>query len=185
MGAEAHTGDLKRLDFIRSYSSYALDKTYGLASNVYDTGKQYAPASLKPRIKAMEEKVTEVGSPLVSKLQDRSDFVLHTLDGKARPARACSCLLLGIGVLWDCLPAVSVSGVPRNAAAGVSFQLPTLPVCMNVSEPGLCPHRWTACSAPRTRCMTAPRRSCSRTSTTRRSSMRKTWSTTSRRARPT
>lgn len=85
MGAEAGTGDLKRLDFIRSYSSYALDKTYSLATNVYDTGKQYAPESLKPRIKAMEEKVTEMGSPLVSKLQDRSDFVLHTLDSKARP----------------------------------------------------------------------------------------------------
>lgn len=82
MGAEAHSGDLKRLDFIRSYSSYALDKTYSLASNVYCTGKHYAPASLEPRIKFMEEKVTEYSSPLVSKLQDRSDFVLHTVDSK-------------------------------------------------------------------------------------------------------
>lgn len=82
MGAEVGNGDLKRLGFIRSYSSYALDKTYSLASEVYATGKHYLPGSLEPRIKAVEEKVTEVGSPLVSKLQDRSDFVLHTLDSK-------------------------------------------------------------------------------------------------------
>lgn len=86
MGAEAHSGDLKRLHFIRSYSSYALDKTYSLASNVYCTGKHYAPASLEPHIKTMEEKVTSVGSPLVSQLQDRSDFVLHTLDSKVCPS---------------------------------------------------------------------------------------------------
>jgi hypothetical protein len=91
MGTEAQTGELKRLDFVKSYSSQVLDYTYSLASQLYTTGKGYAPASLEPRIKAVEEKVTEVGSPFVSKLQDRGDMVLHTLDSKVCLTRAvCS-----------------------------------------------------------------------------------------------
>lgn len=86
MGAAVeNSNDLKRLNFIKSYSIFALDKTYSIASNIYTTGKGYAPASLEPRIKAVEEKVTEVSSPLVSKLQDRSENALQTLDSKASP----------------------------------------------------------------------------------------------------
>ena len=92
MAVQTNSNDLKRLGFIRSYSSYAFDKTYSLASNVYSTGKHYAPASLEPHIKAAEEKVTELGSPLVSKLQDRSDFVLHTLDSKVSAGGLSTCL---------------------------------------------------------------------------------------------
>jgi hypothetical protein len=94
MGAAVETNsDLKRLNFIKSYSIFALDKTYSIASNLYTTGKGYAPSSLEPRIKAVEEKVTEVGSPLVSKLQDRSDTVLHTLDSKVSLCGLLRCVV--------------------------------------------------------------------------------------------
>jgi hypothetical protein len=95
MGAETQTGELKRLDFVKSYSSQVLDYTYNLASSLYTTGKHYAPASFEPRIKAVEEKVTEVGSPFVSKLQDRGDLVLHTLDSKVDK------LLIQAGKFYD------------------------------------------------------------------------------------
>lgn len=96
MGAAVETNsDLKRLNFIKAYSTFALDKTYSIASNLYVTGKGYAPSSLEPRIKAVEEKVTEVSSPLVSKLQDRSENVLYTLDSKV------DSFLIQAGKLYD------------------------------------------------------------------------------------
>ena len=73
---------LKRLGFVRDYSGYYWSKSSGLASNAYNSGKQYAPASFQPRIKAVEDKVSEYSHPAFVTLQDKSDSVLHVLDSK-------------------------------------------------------------------------------------------------------
>ncbi|KAK9816682.1 hypothetical protein WJX72_003614 [[Myrmecia] bisecta] len=88
MGAQPVTSspDLKRLAFVRSYSGYYWDKGYGLASSVYTTGKSYVPDRLNGSIKAVEETVSEYGTPLVVAVQDKSDQVLHIVDSKVDTA---------------------------------------------------------------------------------------------------
>ena len=49
---------LKRLGFVRDYSGYYWSKSSGLASQLYNGSKQYAPASLQPHIKTVEDKVS-------------------------------------------------------------------------------------------------------------------------------
>ena len=78
---------LKRLGFVRDYSGYYWTKSSSLASQLYNSGKQYAPASVQPRIKAVEDKLSEYSHPAFVTLQDKSDSVLHVLDGKVRTDR--------------------------------------------------------------------------------------------------
>nr|ARQ20716.1 oil globule protein [Lobosphaera incisa] len=90
MGAEpvnnASGADLKRLAFVRSYSDYYFQKGYGLASSVYSTGKSYAPDRFHGSIAAVEQTVSEYGTPLVTAVQDKSDQVLHLVDSKVDTA---------------------------------------------------------------------------------------------------
>jgi hypothetical protein len=74
--------DLKRLGFLRSYSGYYWNKGYHIASSVYNTGRAYAPGLLNGSLRVVEDKVSELGTPLLSAVQDRSDKVLRTIDGK-------------------------------------------------------------------------------------------------------
>lgn len=88
---------LKRLGFVRDYSGYYWTKSSGLASHLYTSGKQYAPASLQPRIKTVEDKVSEYSHPAFVTIQDKSDSVLHVLDAKvcadrSKPHAAASSL---------------------------------------------------------------------------------------------
>jgi hypothetical protein len=84
MGAEATSSasDLKRLEFLRTYTGYFVGKGYDLAFTLYSNGKSYAPARIEPAVKAVEDKVTEYGTPLVNIVQDQSESILKTLDTK-------------------------------------------------------------------------------------------------------
>ena len=73
---------LKRLGFVRDYSGFYWSKGSGLASQLYNSSKKYAPASMQPRIKAVEDKVSEYSHPALVTVQDKSDSVLHVLDSK-------------------------------------------------------------------------------------------------------
>lgn len=80
---------LKRLGFVRDYSGFYWNKSSGLASQLYANSKHYAPASVQPRIKAVEDKVSEYSYPAFTTLQDRSDSVLRVLDSQVCRDRHC------------------------------------------------------------------------------------------------
>ncbi len=108
MGAEpvnnASGADLKRLAFIRSYSDYYFQKGYGLASSVYSTGKSYAPDRFHGSIAAVEQTVSEYGTPLVTAVQDKSDQVLQIVDSKVRqgPASLLTTIAARRLAAWPC-----------------------------------------------------------------------------------
>ncbi|KAK9830494.1 hypothetical protein WJX72_012066 [[Myrmecia] bisecta] len=74
--------DLKRLEFIRSYSEYCWSKANQLASTVYSTGRAYTPATLDAHLRAVEERVSSFSTPLVCAVTQQTENVLRTLDGK-------------------------------------------------------------------------------------------------------
>ena len=77
----------KRLGFVRDYSSFYLTKSSALASHAWQSTVHFAPASLQPRLKSVEDVVADYSNPTWVRLQDKSDSVLHLLDDKVRSRR--------------------------------------------------------------------------------------------------
>ena len=77
----------KRLGFVSDYTSFAWGKSTGIASGVYGYSKGFVPKSFNPTVEYWEKKVSEIGSPVLAKLHDNSDYVLHVVDDTVRPCR--------------------------------------------------------------------------------------------------
>jgi hypothetical protein len=77
---EKKTDGYKRLGFVSDYSTLAWNKSTGVASGVYGYSKGFVPKSLNPTVEFWEKKVSEIGSPVLAKLHDNSDYVLHAVD---------------------------------------------------------------------------------------------------------
>ena len=71
-------GDLKRLAFLRAYGQYYYTKV----AHAYSTSRACLPASFKPGLRAVEDRVSYVSGPLFNGLQHSSERVLWTLDDK-------------------------------------------------------------------------------------------------------
>jgi Rubber elongation factor protein (REF) len=67
---------LKKLQFVPEYGS----KGYSMATNVYSTAKDRLPASLKAKVDQVEESVTEVSAPYITKAQDKGAELLKIVD---------------------------------------------------------------------------------------------------------
>ena len=70
--------ELKRLTFIPSYSTYYSRKIAALYSNT----RSRLPSALQPKLEVMETRVSIVSSPVVQAMQNRSEFLLSSLDRK-------------------------------------------------------------------------------------------------------
>lgn len=85
--AEKKMNGYKRLGFVSDYTTFAWTKSTGVASDVYGYSKGFVPKQLNSTVEFWEKKVTEIGSPVLTKLHDNSDYVLHLADDTVRPAR--------------------------------------------------------------------------------------------------
>ncbi|KAL3151964.1 hypothetical protein ABBQ32_001089 [Trebouxia sp. C0010 RCD-2024] len=81
-GELVHSNDdnLKRLGFVQSYSGFCFNKSYSLASSVYNTSLAYTPARLNSSVRAVEGVITEYTVPVVSAVQSSSWRALYQLD---------------------------------------------------------------------------------------------------------
>ncbi|KAK9907730.1 hypothetical protein WJX75_008823 [Coccomyxa subellipsoidea] len=77
---------LKRLDFVRAYSEYYWSKANNIVAAVYTNSRALVPSALNSSIRAVEDKVTEFGTPLLAAVQSRSEQVLTSLDRKVDSA---------------------------------------------------------------------------------------------------
>ena len=73
---------LKRLDFVRAYSEYYWTKANSIVATVYSNSRALVPSALDSSIRAVEDKVSEIGTPLLTAVQTRSEQVLTSLDRK-------------------------------------------------------------------------------------------------------
>lgn len=80
---------LKRLDFVRAYSEYYWSKANNIVAAVYTNSRALVPSALNSSIRAVEDKVTEFGTPLLAAVQSRSEQVLTSLDRKVRRRGCC------------------------------------------------------------------------------------------------
>lgn len=79
---------LSRLDFVKNYTEFAVNKGYDLAGSVYQTSRSFTPQFLEPRVQAVESKVSELsaayGAPVLNTVQDKSSQVLGVVDKQVR-----------------------------------------------------------------------------------------------------
>jgi hypothetical protein len=93
---------LKRLDFIRAYSEYYWAKANTIAAALYANSRALCPPVLDARLRAVEDKVHELGSPLLAAVQSRSEQVLTSLDRKVRAGGFASVLASPVPSLTAC-----------------------------------------------------------------------------------
>ena len=77
---QSSADELKRLAFVRNYSSFCLSRGYSLASSVYNTSRAYTPARLNSSMQAMEDVISEYSSPMIMAVQDQSKRALYQID---------------------------------------------------------------------------------------------------------
>jgi hypothetical protein len=87
-------GNLKRLDFVRSYSGAAMSKANDLGNVSYSKTKQLLPGNLQAQFEKLMTKLGSTASPMLAKVSDTSGQVLSVVDhqvrGRARAGwRAC------------------------------------------------------------------------------------------------
>lgn len=58
-------------------------------AQVYSSSRAFVPSALHSSVRVVENKVSELGSPLISAVQNRSEQVLTSLDRKVSPLLAC------------------------------------------------------------------------------------------------
>lgn len=85
MADTSATPGLKHLAFVPN----AIGRAYGLADSVYAKAKSFTPASLDPYVKTVETNVAKLSAPVVTRVTDLGDRVLHTVDDQARIWRQC------------------------------------------------------------------------------------------------
>ena len=68
-----------------SPAGYAVHKTYSLASSVYGTGRGLAPTRLDGKVRAVEDKLLGLTTPVVEAVQGVGDRVLVNLDAGVSP----------------------------------------------------------------------------------------------------
>lgn len=79
----AENTGLKKLSFVPEN----ITKGYTIASNVYTTAKSYVPAPLQTHLSRVEETVTAVSAPYISKAQDKGTELLKAVDERVRAPR--------------------------------------------------------------------------------------------------
>ncbi len=65
-----------------------------MLAQVYSGSRAFVPSALHSSVRVVENKVSELGSPLITAVQTRSEQVLTSLDRKVKPspqpsARTC------------------------------------------------------------------------------------------------
>lgn len=93
---------LKRLDFVRAYSEYYWSKANNLVAAVYSNSRALVPSALNSSIRAVEDKVTELGTPLLAAVQSRSEQVLTSLDRKVLPPCRISTICPHVACMTTC-----------------------------------------------------------------------------------
>ena len=95
MGAEPVNTqpDLRRLEFVKSYSESIFGSTFKLADSIYRTTRAHAPLPgfVDVRVKQAENKFSEFSVPALNFVQDRATQLLTVVDCKVR-----SCALLTV-----------------------------------------------------------------------------------------
>lgn len=91
--ADPTSQSLQRLDFLKAYTEYAVNKSTDVAGSLYQTSRSFTPSFLEPRVQAVEGKAKEVasnyGAPIVNAVQDKSSQVLGVVDKQASVALLC------------------------------------------------------------------------------------------------
>lgn len=72
---------LKRLEFVKSYSSY-VTTAVDTADKVYRTTRSYTPKAVEPYVAGLEDRVVAYAAPVVTAVQDQADKALRTADSK-------------------------------------------------------------------------------------------------------
>lgn len=82
--SDATGQSLQRLDFVKVYTEFAVNKSYEVAGSVYHTSRSFTPSFLEPRVQAVESKVSELGAsygaPFINTVQDKSSQALGVVD---------------------------------------------------------------------------------------------------------
>lgn len=78
----SESSDLKYFGGMQSKGGQAANYTTDVAGKLYTSAKQYIPESVQPHVKAVEDKVSEYGSPVLTTLQDKGGNVLQFADSK-------------------------------------------------------------------------------------------------------
>lgn len=81
--------DYKYLGFVPKYVATA----WGVADNVYSKARSYTPGFADPYVKTAEDNFAKFSAPVVTKVQDLGDRVLHTFDNQVRLIRFPGALL--------------------------------------------------------------------------------------------
>lgn len=121
--AEQKMNGYKRLGFVSDYSTFAWSKSTGIASGVYGYSKGFVPKSLNPTVDFWEKKVSEIGSPVLAKLHDNSDYVLHAVDDTVGLRRLLD-LLIYVALFIVPLIARWGQAIPRSQGLGVDEGVP-------------------------------------------------------------
>ncbi len=91
----SESSDLKYFGTVQSKTGQAANYTTDVAGKLYTSAKQYIPDSVQPHVKAVEDKVSEYGSPALTTLQDKSGKFLQIADSKVRsPPAICRSALI-------------------------------------------------------------------------------------------
>ena len=91
----SESSDLKYFGGVQSKTGQAANYTTDVAGKLYTTAKQYIPESVQPTVKAVEDKVSEYGSPVLTTLQDQGGKFLQVADSKVRSQPLASiCVLM-------------------------------------------------------------------------------------------
>ena len=80
----SESSDLKYLGAVQSKTGQVANYTTDTAGKIYTTLKQAVPQSAQPHVKTMEDKVSELGSPVLTTLQDNSSKLFQIADSKVR-----------------------------------------------------------------------------------------------------
>lgn len=81
---QSNDEDLKRLGFVQSYSGFCFNKSYSMASSVYNTSLAYTPARLNSSVRAVEGAISNYTVPMVTAVQNGSWRALYQLDHQVR-----------------------------------------------------------------------------------------------------
>ena len=140
---------LKRLDFIRAYSEYYWVKAHTVAAALYGHSRALCPASLDGGLRAVEGKVSELGSPLLAAVQSRSEQVLTSLDRKVRQGPSAGLVPSLVACAAACVREASNSDINTADARRASGRC-TAPQLCTCTDAGREPapgrgRRWTLC----------------------------------------
>lgn len=75
---------MKYFGGVQTMTGQAANYTTDVAGKLYTSAKQYVPERAQPTVKAVEDKVSEYGSPVLTTIQDKGGKMLQVADSKVR-----------------------------------------------------------------------------------------------------